>query len=125
MATELLIPTLLVSIAWYLSISTCTYRLAAMAGNPHPLHAFRPVTNVTMLFEIAGKSRGSSRWSMLALVGVPIVGSVMFALLGGALMARTGRRRLTGYVLATPPLALLGLPLIAYSARTVLQPVRV
>ena len=125
MATELLIPSVLVSLAWYLSISTCTYRLAAMAGHPHPKRAFRPVTNITMLFEIAGKSRGSSRWAMLALIGVPIVGSVMFAALGGALMARTGRRRLTGYVLAMPPVALLGLPLIAYSARMVVQPARV
>ena len=33
-------------------------------------------------------------------------------------MEQTGRRRLTGYVLAMPPLALLGLPLIAYTART-------
>ena len=125
MTAELLIPTILISLAWYLSISTCTYRLAVIGGHPRPMRAFRPVTNITMLFEIAGKSRGSSRWAMLALLGLPVVGSVMFAMLGGALMARTGRRRLTGYVLALPPVALLGLPLIAYSARTVLQPVRV
>lgn len=123
MAAELLIPTVLVSLAWYLSISTCTYRLAAIGGHPHPMRAFRPVTNITMLFEMAGKSRRSSRWTLLLLIGVPVVGSIMFATLGGALMARTGRRRLTGYVLAMPPLALLGLPLIAYSART-MQPVR-
>jgi hypothetical protein len=122
MATELLLPTLLVSIAWYLSISLSTYRLAAISGHPQPMRAFRPVTNITMLFEIAGKSRRSSRWAMLAMLGVPIIGSVMFAALGGALMARTGRRRFTGYVLALPPLALLGLPLIAYSARK-MQPI--
>jgi MFS family permease len=118
MTTELLIPTLLVSLAWYLSISITTYRLAAIGGDPHAMRAFRPVTNVTMLFEIAGKSRRNSRWTMLLLLGVPVVGSVMFATLGGALMARTGRRRITGFILALPPLALLGLPLIAYSART-------
>ena len=121
MATELLIPTLLVSLAWYLSISITTYRLAAIAGDPRAMRAFRPVTNVTMLFEIAGKSRRSSRWTMLLLLGLPVVGSVMFATLGGALMVRTGRRRVTGFILALPPLALLGLPLIAYSART-MQP---
>ena len=110
--------TLLISLAWYLSISTCTYRLAAISGYPRPMRAFLPITNVTMLFEIAGKSRRSSRWTLL-LLGLPVIGSLMFARLGGALMVRTGRRRLTGYVLALPPLALLGLPLIAYSARTV------
>src|SRR5438045_2620848 len=119
MANELLIPTLLVSLAWYLSISITTYRLAAIGGHPHPMRGFRPITNVTMLFEIAGKSHGSSRWTMLLLLGLPVVGSLMFATLGGALMARTGRRRITGFILALPPLALLGLPLIAYSARTV------
>jgi len=109
---------LLISAAWYLSISTCTYRLAAIGGHPNPRLAFRPIANIGMLFEMAGKSRRSSRWSVLLLLGVPIVGGVMFATLGGALMEQTGRRRLTGYVLAMPPLALLGLPLIAYSART-------
>jgi len=110
---------LLISLAWYLSISTCTYRLAAISEYPRPMRAFLPITNVTMLFEIAGKSRRSSRWTLLLLLGLPVIGSLMFARLGGALMVRTGRRRLTGYVLALPPLALLGLPLIAYSARTV------
>jgi hypothetical protein len=123
MELQLLAPSLLITAAWYLSISTCTYRLAAISGQPHPMRAFRPVTNITMLFEMAGKSRSSSRWTMLLLLGLPVVGSVMFATLGGALMVRTGRRRLTGYVLALPPLALLGLPLIAYSART-MQPGR-
>jgi hypothetical protein len=118
MATELLMPTVLVSLAWYLSISITTYRLAGIGGDPLAMRAFRPITNVTMLFEIAGKSRRSSRWTMLLLLGLPVVGSLMFATLGGALMVRTGRRRITGFILALPPLALLGLPLIAYSART-------
>jgi len=118
MATELLLPTLLVSVAWYLSISTCTYRLAAIGGHPNAMRAFRPIENIGMLFEMAGKSRRSSRWSVFLLLSVPVVGGVMFATLGGALMEQTGRRRLTGYVLAMPPVALLGLPLIAYSART-------
>jgi hypothetical protein len=124
MSIELLASTLLVSLAWYLSISTCTYRLAAIGGHPRPTRAFLPIENIAMLFEIAGKSRGSSRWTLILLLGLPIIGGVMFAMLGGALMARTGRRRLTGYLLAMPPVALLGLPLIAYSARTVLQPAR-
>jgi hypothetical protein len=118
MVTGLLLPTLLISAAWYLSISTCTYRLAAIGGHPNPTRAFRPIANISMLFEMAGKSRRSTRWSLILLLGVPIVGGVMFATLGGALMEQTGRRRLTGYVLAMPPLALLGLPLIAYTART-------
>ena len=118
MELQLLAPTLLITLAWYLSISTTTYRLAAMGGHPNPMRAFRPIENIGMLFEMAGKSRRSSRWSVFLLLSVPIVGGVMFAMLGGALMEQTGRRRLTGYVLAMPPLALLGLPLIAYSART-------
>lgn len=125
MELQLLAPTLLVTVAWYISISTCAYRLASIGGHPHPMRAFRPVENMAMLFEIAGKSRGSSRWALLLMLSVPIVGGVMFATLGGALMAQTGRRRLTGYVLAIPPLALLGLPLIAYSARSVMQPIPV
>jgi hypothetical protein len=118
MALELLLPTLLISAAWYISISATTYRLAAIGGYPQPRRAFRPIANISMLFEMAGKSRASSFWSMALVLSVPIVGGIMFARLGGALMELTGRRRLTGYVLAMPPLALLGLPLIAYSART-------
>jgi hypothetical protein len=120
---ETLIPTVLVSLAWYLSISTCTYRLAVMASHPQPWRAFLPVENVAMLYAIAGKRH--SRWALLVLLGLPVVGAVMFAALGGALMEATGRPRLTGYVLAIPPLALLGLPLIAYSARRVQQPIPV
>jgi hypothetical protein len=118
MALELLLPTLLLSAAWYISISTTTYRLAAMGGHAHPRRAFRPIANICMLFEMAGKSRANSFWSVALVVSVPIVGGIMFARLGGALMELTGRRRFTGYVLAMPPLALIGLPLIAYSARS-------
>ena len=122
MAVQSLLPTILVTVAWYLSISTCTYRLAAMGGHPRPWRAFLPVENIAMLCSIAGKRQ--SRWMVVLLLGVPVVGAVMFATLGGALMEKTGRSRFTGYVLATPPVALLGLPLIAYSARK-LQPVTV
>jgi hypothetical protein len=76
-----------------------------------------------MLYAIAGKRH--SRWMVFILLGLPVIGAVMFAALGGALMAQTGRPRLTGYVLALPPVALLGLPLIAYSARSVMQPIPV
>jgi hypothetical protein len=122
---ETLIPTLLITAAWYLSISTATYRLAAMGGHPQAMRAFIPVENISMLYEIAGKDRRKSRWAIVLLLGLPIVGSVMFARLGGALMQQTGRSRLTGYVLALPPLALLGLPLIAYSAKMVRQPIAI
>jgi hypothetical protein len=120
---EAMIPTILVTFAWYLSISTCTYRLAAMGGHPRPWRAFLPVENVAMLYAIAGKRH--SRWVVLLLLGLPVIGAVMFAALGGALMQATGRSRLTGYVLAMPPVALLGLPLIAYTARRVQQPIPV
>jgi hypothetical protein len=123
MATDPLVSTILITFAWYLSISTCTYRLAAMGGHPNPWRAFRPIENVAMLYAIAGKRH--SRWMVLVLLGIPVIGAVMFATLGGALMEVTGRSRLTGYVLAIPPVALLGLPLIAYSAREVqVVPVR-
>ena len=125
MELELLAPTLLLSAAWYLSISTCTYRLAAISGHARPYRAFLPVENIGMLYEIAGKGRGESRWAVILLLGLPLIGGFMFALLGGALMEQTGRSRLPGYVLAIPPVALLGLPLIAYSARTVRMPVPV
>jgi len=122
---ELLAPTLLVTLAWYLAISLTTYRLAALGGHPNPKRAFLPVENIGMLYEIAGKDRHKSRWTIVFMLGLPVVGSLMFAMLGGALMQQTGRSPLTGYLLALPPVALLGLPLIAYSARSVRQPIPV
>jgi hypothetical protein len=125
MALEMLLPTLLITAAWYLAISTCTYRLAALGGHPNPRRAFLPIENIGMLYEIAGKDRSKSRWAIVFMLGIPVVGSLMFSMLGGALMQQTGRSPLTGYLLALPPVALLGLPLIAYSARSVRQPIPV
>jgi hypothetical protein len=125
MATELLLTTLMMTTAWYLAISTSAYHLAVLGGHPNPRRAFLPVENIGMLYEIAGKDRRTSRWAIVFMLGIPIIGSVMFATLGGALMQQTGRSPLTGYVLAIPPVALLGLPLISYSARTVRQPIPV
>jgi hypothetical protein len=122
MTVAMFAPTLLISAAWYLSISICAYKLARMAGYERPVRAFLPVENIGMLYEIAGKRRSQSRWALFLLLGLPIIGAVMFATLGGALMEQTGRSRLPGYVLAIPPVALLGLPLIAYSARMIRVP---
>ena len=101
------------------SIGVAAWRLGKLANVSQLWRAAIPFQNVVMFGELLGFSKRTAKAFTWIMTLVPLAALFMFIFLGGEVANRTGRRRIIGYILTLPPLIVIGIPILALTAKHV------